>query len=118
MHEQPMSTLHSTQLTCPAHFIPVGPEPVQVIPNSRHPHWDEAFTLLVHYPEAQMLTCALYDWDQFNANDEIGRWAPTSRAGLSSHGATQAAASPVASSGWSCPSASCPGASRWTSGLM
>jgi hypothetical protein len=54
---------------------------LQVVSNSRHPHWNEAFTLLVHYPEAQILTCTLYDWDQFNANDEIGRWAPRNCAG-------------------------------------
>lgn len=35
----------------------------------------------MHYPEAQILTCTLYDWDQFNANDEIGRWAPRNCAG-------------------------------------
>ncbi|PSC68066.1 Extended synaptotagmin-3 isoform A [Micractinium conductrix] len=44
-----------------------------VIENDHRPHWDESFTLLVHYPDTQLLTARLVDYDPFDADDEIGR---------------------------------------------
>lgn len=30
---------------------------LQVIENTKHPHWNESFSLLVHYPDKQASTC-------------------------------------------------------------
>ncbi|KAL4444585.1 hypothetical protein ABPG77_002402 [Micractinium sp. CCAP 211/92] len=45
----------------------------QVLENTHRPQWNEDFSLMVHFPETQVLTCKLYDYDVFDRDDEIGR---------------------------------------------
>lgn len=45
----------------------------QVLENTHRPVWDEDFSLLVHYPDTQVLTARVYDYDAFDNDDEIGR---------------------------------------------
>ncbi|KAK9843817.1 hypothetical protein WJX81_007480 [Elliptochloris bilobata] len=45
----------------------------RTVPNSLHPKWEEDFMILVHEPEAEKLTIALYHRSAFGPADEIGR---------------------------------------------
>lgn len=42
--------------------------------NTRHPVWDETYTLLVHDTAHQSLKLSLWDSDTITADDEIGRY--------------------------------------------